>query len=192
VNNSQDREPVDRGHEARTCLDNFDKFYKFYHPRLVRYLKSQASDTGWAEEVADDAMMAVWDKWDDLLTCERPDAWLFMAATRKLRQLEARARERCCLDEDLASSEGDLRLAAVTDEWVEDHVDLIAGLRSLPRRQCEVIGLHYLVGYTLPETAQILGIPESVAEKHLSRGLESLRQRQGAPASPMLIRGIPA
>jgi RNA polymerase sigma factor (sigma-70 family) len=188
VNDSQDHEPADRGHQARMCLESFDKFYKLYQPRLVRFLKSQASDTGWAEEVADDAMMAAWDKWDDLLTCERPDSWLFMVATRKLRQLEARARERCCLDEDLASSEGDLRLAAATDEWVEDHIDLIAGLRSLPRRQCEVIGLYYLVGYTLPETAQILGIQESAAEKHLNRGLESLRQRQGISASPMLIR----
>jgi RNA polymerase sigma factor (sigma-70 family) len=187
VDESQERELMD-GHQARVCLESFEKFYKFYQPRLVRYLTSQASDTNWAEEVADDTMMAAWNKWDHLLTYERPDSWLFMVATRKLRQLEARARERCCLKEDLASSDIDLRLAAVTDEWIEDHMDLIAGLRALPRRQCEVIGLHYLVGYTLPETAQILGMRNCVASEHLTRGLKALRQHQNIPA--ILIRRI--
>jgi hypothetical protein len=55
--------------------------------------------------------------------------------------MEGKARVLCFLDEDLASAEGDLRLAAATDLWVEDHLDLIAAMRHLPRRQAEVIGL---------------------------------------------------
>jgi RNA polymerase sigma-70 factor (ECF subfamily) len=171
---------------------SFDMFYKFYRTRLVRYLTSLASNSDWAEEVADDAMMAAWDKWDDLLTEERPDSWLFKVATRKLRHLEARARDHCCLHEDLASADGDLRIAAAADDWVDDHLDLIAGMRSLPRRQCEVIGLHYLGGYTLTETAQILEIREATVRKHLQRGLENLRQRQEVPAALSLTRRISA
>lgn len=75
---------------------------------------------------------------------------------------------------------------------MEDHLDLIAGMRSLPNRQCEVIGLHYFGGYTLAETADILDISIGTAKKHLNRGLESLRQRQGLPAALRNIRRISA
>ncbi|HSZ44467.1 MAG TPA: hypothetical protein VK823_03970 [Streptosporangiaceae bacterium] len=39
-------------------------------------------------------MMIALDKWDDLLTYERPDSRVFKVATRKLRRLEAQARAR--------------------------------------------------------------------------------------------------
>lgn len=191
---SQNRPRIDRAEEARNCVrsGSFETFYKTYYKRLVRYLKSQANNATWAEDVAEDAMMKAMDKWDDLLTMDRPDSWLFKVAIRRLKQLESRAREQCSLREDLASTEKGVRLAAVRDEWVEDHLDLIAGMRSLPRKQCEVIGLHYLGGYTIAETAQILGIPESTARSHKARGMENLRQRRGAPAALKLIRRIPA
>lgn len=169
-----------------------ETFFKYYWPRLVRYLKARAVDTGLAEDVAAEAMTAFLDKWDYLLTHPRPDSWLFKVATRKLRKLEARARDYCCFDEDLASSVGDLHVAAASDVWIEDHLDLIAGMRSLPNRQSEVIGLHYFGGYTLAETADILDIQVGTVKKHLARGLDSLRQRQGLPAALKATRRIPA
>jgi len=192
VTGSQDPDPAERGQQARMRMVSFETFFKYYWPRLVRYLKARASDTSLAEDVAADAMTAVLDRWDALLTHPRPDSWLFKVTTRKLRQLEARARDHCCLDEDLASSEGDLRIAAAGDMWIEDHLDLIAGMRSLPDRQCEVIGLHYFGGYTLAETADILDISIGAAKKHLHRGLENLRKRQGLPAALRTIRRISA
>lgn len=190
---NHDSDAADRGHEARMRMAAGDEtFFKYYWPRLVRYLKSRATDTGLAEDVASEAMMAFLDKWDYLLTHPRPDSWLFKVATRKLRKLEVQARDQCCLDEDLASSVGDLQAAAAGDMWIEDHLDLIAGMRSLPSRQCEVIGLHYFGGYTLAETADILDIQVGTAKKHLGRGLKSLRQRQGLPAALKTIRRISA
>jgi RNA polymerase sigma-70 factor (ECF subfamily) len=180
--NGNPRDPDERGRKARESLSSYETFYRRYLPRLTRYLISRASDTGMAEDVAQETMIAAHDKWDDLLTYERPDSWLFKVATRKLQHLEAQARARCLLPEDLASAEDDLRIAAATDKWVDDHIDLVAAVRSLPRRQCEVIGLHFLAGYTIVETAQILGIQEGTAKKHLNRGLIYLRQHHYDPA----------
>ena len=160
---------------------SFDTFFEYYWPRLVRYLKAQTSDSGSVEDAAADAMTAVLDNWDHLVTYERPDSWLFKVAARTLRQIEARTRERYFLDEHLASPDSDLRIAAAADPWVEDHMELIAAIRSLPRRQAEVIGLHYLSGYTLTETARILDVPVGTAKVHRSRGLHNLRRLQGAP-----------
>jgi RNA polymerase sigma factor (sigma-70 family) len=184
MTDSQDRDPADRGHQARAlCMAGFDAFYMFYRTRLVRFVKVQGSNASWAEDVADDTMMAALDKWDFLLTYDRPDSWLFKVASRKLRQLEAQARRHCYLKEDLASSSSDLKIAAAQDEWVADHLDLITGMRSLPRRQCDVIALHHFGGYSIRETAQILEIKVATVKTHLYRGLQALRQHQGAPAA---------
>src|SRR5262249_51209992 len=98
----------DRGREARLNLVSYDAFFERYFPVLVRYLMSQANDTSWAEDVAQETMIAASDRWDDLLTYERPDSWLFKVATRKLRRLKARARERSWLPEDMINSHSDL------------------------------------------------------------------------------------
>src|SRR5215831_11626646 len=163
------RDYRDRGRQARLSLASFDTFYRRYYPRLVRYLITQANDTSWAEDVAQETMIAARDGWEDLLTYDRPDSWLFKVATRTLRRLEAQARERCGLPDGLGSPEGDLRIAAATDDWVNDHLDVVRALRSLPRRQCEVVALHYLADYTIAETAQILGISEGTTKTHLRR-----------------------
>jgi RNA polymerase sigma-70 factor, ECF subfamily len=193
VTRDQDNDSSDRGHDARMRMAAGDEvFFKYYWPRLVRYLKTRAVDTNLAEDVAADAMMAFMDQWEYLLTHPRPDSWLFKVATRKLRKLETRARDHCCFDEDLASSVGDLQAAAANDVWIEDHLDLITGMRSLPSRQCEVIGLHYFGGYTLAETAEILDIHVGTVKKHLSRGLEGLRQSQGISVTVKAARRISA
>ncbi len=190
---NQDNNSSDPGHDARMRMAAGDEvFFKYYWPRLVRYLKARAVDTNLAEDVAADAMIAFMDQWDYLFTHPRPDSWLFKVATRKLRKLETRARDYCCFDEDLASSVGDLQAAAVNDTWIEEHMDLIAGMRSLPTRQCEVLALHYFGGYTLAETAAILDIQVGTAKKHLHRGLEGLRQSRGISVTVKATRRISA
>ena len=174
-----DSEHESGGREARLSLASFDVFYRRYLPVLVRFLISQARDSAWALEIAEDAMVAACDKWDDLLTVDRPDSWIFMIALRRLRRLEARARERCWLTEGAGAT--DLPMAAVTDSWVGEHQAVIAAVRALPRRHAEVIGLRYLAGCTLEDTAAILGISTGTARTHMRRGLEALRDYEPGP-----------
>jgi RNA polymerase sigma factor (sigma-70 family) len=178
----------DSGREARLSLASFDVFYRRYLPVLTRFLISQTRDGEWALEIAQDAMVAACDKWDDLLTFDRPDSWIFMIAIRRLRRLEARARERGRLTEGAGS--GDPRPAAVADSWASDHREVIAAVRGLPRRHAEVIGLRYLAGYPIEDASAILGISAGTARTHLRRGLEALRDREpGPPVSIKADRG---
>lgn len=180
----QARHGMDRGQHALDCMaESPERFYLEYQPRLVRFLKTRASNVNWAEDIADEAVIAFLDKWDDLLTYDRPDSWLFAVAMQKLRRVEARARDLCCIDESQASSEREVRKAAETDDWVAEHLDLINAIRALPRRQCEVIGLHFLVDWTLPETARILGIEVGTVKRHLNRGIENLRRNESLAAA---------
>lgn len=176
-----------RGHRARMSMVSFEEFYRRWWPTLVRGLITQASDTRWAEDIAQETMLAARDNWDSLLTYDRPDAWLFKVAIRHLRRLEARAREKCLLDDDITAGIEDLAMVA-GDDWVAGHLDLVQAIRSLPRRQAEVTFLHGLTGYTFAEIGPILGISESAAKTHFQRARERLQQLlEAGPADPATL-----
>ncbi len=160
--------------------DSFDAFCRQYLPVLERYLVGQAHDSGWAAEIAQECMLAARGRWDNLLTAGQPDRWLFEAATRELRRLEARAGSPCRPRSARAGlAVSDLLITANSDGWVYDHLDVIAAIRSLPRRQAEAVGLHYLVGYSIAEVAKMLGICVGAAQAQLDRGTASLARWEG-------------
>ena len=169
-------------------MTSFETFFKYYWPRLVRYLMSQASDTSLAEDVAADAMTAVLDKWDELLFHERPDSWLFKVATRRLRRFEAQARTYRWLGEDRIRFDFDddlwrdlhprAYLWAVEDEAVTNSTARAAidALRQLPRRQRETLTLT-MRGYSPAEAARLLGIEANAVRVHLHHARRKVRAR---------------
>lgn len=184
--------PQDRGRKARMSMTSFDDFYKAYVLRLTRVLVARASDTNFAEDAVTTAFMAVYNNWEMLVTYDRPDSWLFKVAINRLHRLEAKARDLCMLREDIASVENDLRLASIDDPWIDDRLDLIAAIRSLPRRQIEVISLHFFADCTLSEVASILHIQEGSVKQHLYRALKNLGNQLGPQGTTQLTRRIPA
>jgi RNA polymerase sigma-70 factor (ECF subfamily) len=50
------------------------------------------------------------------------------------------------------------------------------GLRNLPRRVRAAIVIHYLAGYSVRETAQVLGVSENTIKTQLRTGLARLRE----------------
>jgi RNA polymerase sigma factor (sigma-70 family) len=191
VDHDQDK----RGALARQLIgEGHDAFFKWYWPRLVRFLViqsvTQTSHSSLAEDVAGETFVKAWDNWDTLLTAERPDSWLFRVASRELRRQEAKARDRGILMEDPAGNVADLGKAAVDDEWVADNLPLIAAIRTLPRREAEVIACR-LQNYTTKETAEILGVSEGTARSQLSRATEKLRILLNNAGKPGMARKDP-
>jgi hypothetical protein len=60
------------------------------------------------------------------------------------------------------------------DPWVSEHRPVISAIRALPRRQAEVVGLHFLAGYSITDTAMIVHVSSWAVRLHLRRGLERL------------------
>ena len=50
-------------------------------------------------------------------------------------------------------------------------------LLELPRAQAEVLALHTMLGYTIEETAETIGIPRNTVRSRLRHALSALRQR---------------
>lgn len=61
----------------------------------------------------------------------------------------------------------------------DERLALKEGLRLLPRGARVAIVLHYLVGYSVRETAQALNVTENTIKTQLRRGLARLRKELG-------------
>ena len=59
----------------------------------------------------------------------------------------------------------------------EEVGSLVAALRTLARRQREVLACRYVLGLSVLETADLLGISEGSVKTHAHRGLQSLNER---------------
>ena len=59
-------------------------------------------------------------------------------------------------------------------------------VRSLPRRQRDVLALRYLADLSEAEIADLLGIAPGSVKCHASRGIDRLRKRLGADATEVV------
>ncbi|MEU6039128.1 sigma-70 family RNA polymerase sigma factor [Actinomadura sp. NPDC047616] len=179
------KEPPDQA--GRETLGSYAEFYRYWMPRLTGYLRAQTSDSRWVEDVAQESMLAARARWGELMTYDKPGAWLFRVATIMLRRWQARAREQCTSLDDMVTR-GAAPVAVDGGEGAEERVDLMNAVRALPRRQREAVALHCLLEFPLAEVAQILGISEGAAKTHVHRArrrlAELLRPAAGPAAAP--------
>jgi RNA polymerase sigma-70 factor (ECF subfamily) len=109
---------------------------------------------------------------DQLRNPDALSSWLLTIETREAFRLVRRLRRLVRLDPDvaeLASAGGDR-----TDAIVIRHA-----LAGLPRRTRAAVVLHHMVGLSVFETGQALGVSENTVKSQLKTGLERLRRELG-------------
>jgi RNA polymerase sigma factor (sigma-70 family) len=144
--------------------------------RLVAYLVSVDGDLGWqdAEDLAQEAFLVTRARWSLVRCYETPAAFLFRAA-----HLLRRNHQRTCRRRAVGPfTERDyLRPASEAD--LEAAMDLHDALDLLPERQRQVVLLRELVGFSVRETAVILGVSEGTVKSTRSDALRHLRAKLG-------------
>jgi RNA polymerase sigma factor (sigma-70 family) len=152
-------------------VDDFDEFYAREYSSLVALAHVLTGPGGPAEDVAQEAMLAAYRRWDEVGAMEFPAAWVRRVcaniATSLVRKkiVEARA---------LTT----LRRRATTSTAVNDSPSAFWGeVRRLPRRQAQCLALFYLYGCSVKETAVTLGCSEGTVKTHLARGRTAMAAR---------------
>jgi RNA polymerase sigma-70 factor (sigma-E family) len=161
--------PVPVRWDADTAVE---ELYAAHYRRLVRLSVLLVRDLETAEEVVQDAFVAMHGRWRTLKDPEKGLAYLRQTVVNRsrsvLRHRGVRARyvvpavpHLHGTDEDALVSE---RRAAVLD-----------ALRALPERQREVLALRYYLDLSEADIAQTLGISRGAVKSHASRGVAALR-----------------
>ena len=150
-----------------------EELYAAHYRRLVRLSVLLVRDTGTAEEVVQDAFVAMHGKWRGLKDPDKALAYLRQSVVNRSRSVlrhrgvQARYTPPVVPDHP-GADEG--ALAA------ERRTHVLDALRTLPHRQREVLALRYYLDLSEAQIADTLGISRGAVKSHASRGAASLRR----------------
>jgi RNA polymerase sigma-70 factor (sigma-E family) len=149
---------------------DFDSFYRSESTRLGRALFLLIGDVHLAEDLAQEAMVRVYERWRKVRIMDSPDGYLYRVALNlhrsRLRRLVVQARRRP------APSAAPLDPA----RSLEVHDQLGRALASLPVKQREAVVLVEWMGMSAEEAARVLKIEPVSVRVRLSRARAALRE----------------
>ena len=151
------------------------RLYAVHFRSLVRLAALLLRDTGAAEEVTQDAFVAMHGAWRRLRDQDDPDKALAYLRRSVVNGARSALRHRKVAEKhaprpapDAASAEHGALLAV-------EHAEVMAALRRLPERQREVLVLRYYLDLSEAGIADALGISRGAVKSHASRGIATLR-----------------
>ncbi|MCU1452737.1 MAG: putative polymerase subfamily sigma factor [Acidimicrobiales bacterium] len=129
------------------------------------------------EELAQDAFLDAYRRWDEVGRLDRPGAWVRRAVANRAVSIHRRRR----------TEAAGLRLlggAPPKDAGpIEGDETFWTAVRSLPDRQAICVALHYLEDRSVVDIATVLECSANTVKVHLYRGRLALAQRLGVGAS---------
>lgn len=148
------------------------QLYSLHYQPLIRLATLLVRDAETAEEVVQDAFVAMRDAWQRLGDAEKALAYLRQAVVNRSRSV---LRHRSVSGKNLQQAQPD------TPSTEHETLDLLelpaarAALRGLPQRQREAIVLHYYADLSEDQIAAAMRISRGAVKSHTARGLSALR-----------------
>jgi len=137
---------------------------------LIRAARTICFDAQNAEDVLQEALMDVYERWDKVSKHENPEAYVIRVMVSKhidMRRKWARHRDEKEVSFDLP--EEVLQISDQSDDVLQ-RLLVQSALKSLSGMQRAVLVLTYEYGFVLREVAEVLEIPTGTAASHLARG----------------------
>ncbi|MBC9716921.1 SigE family RNA polymerase sigma factor [Streptomyces sp. TRM66268-LWL] len=154
----------------------FHAFFERHHAELARFAHLVTGEAEAADDLAADALLAVWDRWDRVRAADHPVAYARGVVANMARsriRSAVRERRRVALywsrhDEDSAGPD----VAAV--------VDVRRALRRLPFRKRACVVLRHALDLSERDTAMALGISVGTVKSQTSKGVAELQRLLGS------------
>ena len=149
---------------------SFEEFYRREYLRTCALARVLAGGPS-SDDIAQEAMLVAYRRWREVAAYTEPAMWVRRVcanlATSQLRRrgIEARALVRLSARPQVPA------VLAEADEM------LWAAVRSLPRRQAQVVALFYLYDLSVSDIAATLEMSDGSVKTHLSRARAALVER---------------
>lgn len=145
----------------------FEDFYRNEYRMVLVLAGALCRDRHAAEDVTQDAFIALHKNWEQVRHYQDPRAWIRrVVANRSVsrwRRLRSEARSVVRLGRPIETFAVD---PETDDVW--------SAVRALPRRQAQVIALIYVDDLSVRDVARVLEIDEATVKTHLQRARKAL------------------
>jgi RNA polymerase sigma-70 factor (sigma-E family) len=148
------------------------ELYTVQYKALVRLATMLVRDTSTAEEVVQDAFIAMHDGWHRLKDAEKALAYLRQAVVNRSRSV---LRHRTVVEKNAPKPAPDMPSAEHGAMALLERSAVIAALRDLPGRQREAIVLRYYADLSEADIAAAMRISRGAVKSHTARGMASLK-----------------
>ncbi|GAB3644574.1 SigE family RNA polymerase sigma factor [Streptomyces sparsus] len=163
----------------------FHDFFERHHAQLARFAYLLTGEPDAADDLAADALLALWHRWDRARSAEHRLAYARGVVANLARSRirgAVRERRRNVLFWSQRSDRTDgPDVAAV--------VDVRQALRSLPYRKRACVVLRHALDLSEKETARALGISVGTVKSQTSKGMAELQRLLGERAGEELVGG---
>jgi len=139
--------------------------------RLYAIALAILRDAGEAEDAVQETMELAWRSRSSLRSKGSQAAWLTRICVR-----QSLHRRRRWFRAGQAAGDASMALLAPLAPFVPKDVDLDRAIGRLSAQQRAVVALHYGHGYTVDESAALMGCRPGTARSHLARALACLRR----------------
>lgn len=170
--------PVEPAQEADVgeAAPSFEEFYETTFRRLFTALCLVTGNRHEAEEIAQDAFLRVFERWDRVGTLEDPTGYLFRVSMNVFRNRYRRASLAFRRALSLAPAERD-DLAAV-----ETHDEVVRLLHALDPKQRAAVLLTSILDYSAEEAGRMLGVRASTVRSLTARARARMKDKVVDPA----------
>lgn len=147
----------------------FEVFFRGQTQSLYAHLCLITGNRAEAEELAQDAFLKVWEKWDRVADMEEPIGYLYRTAMNLFRKRYRRAALalRRTVSEELRKDE----FSTVEDRSIVAHA-----LVELAPRQRAALVLTELIGFSSEEVGHMLGVSAGTVRALASQGRAAMKQ----------------
>lgn len=152
-------------------VEPFETFYRRELRPVVGLAYVLIGRRSVAEDLAQEAFMAAYRRWSDIGGYDDPAAWIRRVVANRAVSLRRRARV------EAEALVGRRHTDHYDDDLSVEHEHLWTEVRRLPKRQAQVIALHYVERRTTASIAALLGLSEPTVKTHLQRARATLATR---------------
>lgn len=155
-------------------VDDFERWYRGEHPRLLASLTLVAGDADLAGEAVDEALARALERWGRVGAMGSPGGWVYTVALHQLR----RRQRRRALERRL------LRRQPVPAGVPPPAGEAWDAVRRLPERQRTAVVLRYVADLPEAEIAAAMGIARSTVSSTLTSAHRALALALSDPPLP--------
>ncbi|KOV87526.1 RNA polymerase sigma factor [Streptomyces sp. NRRL WC-3618] len=178
-----DRSPVGTVVDDAASVE-FHAFFERHYAELARLAHLLTGEADAADDLAADALLALWNRWDRVRAADHPVAYARgVVANLAKTRIRSAVRERRRISLFWSQRE-----EKTENPDIPGVVDVQTALRKLPFRKRACVVLRHAFDLSEKDTALALGVTVGTVKSQTSKGMAELQRLLGADKNPLRMR----